>query len=165
MKEFYERILGDEILFAEEFCSWEFALVDITADSSDILVQKFSDFFYCVEVDFDGHLKRTPSIFSRMNTTLFDDAPDLIGGDINPASYLDDILDDLVLSPVMECDNTYAEKLAEFLGSEDVIGFRSHFSPMNFLILYRVLSWGFDVLPLRISATAECDIFRYMAIC
>ena len=41
----------------------------------------------------------------------------------------------------------------------------SHFSPMNFLILYKVLPWGFSVLPLRISATAEWDILRNMATC
>lgn len=41
----------------------------------------------------------------------------------------------------------------------------SHFSPMNFLILYRVLPWGFSVLPLRISATAEWDILRNMPTC
>ena len=41
----------------------------------------------------------------------------------------------------------------------------AHCSPMNFLILYNVLSWGFEVLPLRISATAECDILRNTPTC
>ena len=40
-----------------------------------------------------------------------------------------------------------------------------HCSPMSFLILYKVLSWGFGVLPFRILATAECDILRNIATC
>ena len=100
-----------------------------------------------------------------MNMTLFDNAPDLIGGDINPTSDSDNVLDDLVLSPVMKRYKAYLEKPRELFGREERVGFGVHCSPMNFLILYRVLSWGFEVLPLRISATAECDILRNTPIC
>lgn len=40
-----------------------------------------------------------------------------------------------------------------------------HWSPINFLILYRVRGWGFNVFSLRMSATAECDILSHTAIC
>ena len=94
MKEFDERISGDEVFVAEEHRLREFALADITADRSNVFVQEFGDLAGCVEVKLESHL-----------------------------------------------------------------------SPMNFLILYRVLSWGFEVLPLRMSAIAECDIFRNIAVC
>jgi len=123
---FHKRILWNEVLFSAKNATIEFTFFDIATDGMNITVKDGSNLLCGIEVEFDGHLKRTPSIFSRMNTTLFDDAPDLIGGDINSSSDFDDILDDLVLPPVMECDNTYAEKLAEFLGSEDVVGFWSH---------------------------------------
>lgn len=59
--------------------------------------------------------------------------------------------------------NIFMKEFGDLPGGVEV-DFGSHFSPMNFLILYRVLSWGFGVLPLRISAIAECDILRNIAI-
>jgi len=55
MEKFYERIFWNQVLLPKEDCPGEFALVDITADSSDVLVKEFSDLAGCVEVEIDGH--------------------------------------------------------------------------------------------------------------
>lgn len=94
MKEFDKRIFRNQILFAKEHRPGEAALVDITADGSDVLVEEFGYFFNRIEVEFEGH-----------------------------------------------------------------------FFPINFLILNRVLSWGFRVFFLRISAMAETDILRIADNC
>ena len=55
MKEIDERIFRDQVLFAEKHSPWEFALADITADGSDILVKEFGYFFNRVEAELEGH--------------------------------------------------------------------------------------------------------------
>jgi len=61
-------------------------------------------------------------------------------------------------------DNIFVQDFGDlFDGIEGELD--GHFSPMSFLILYRVLPWGFKVLPLMISATAVWDILRNIATC
>jgi len=55
MKKIDERFLGDKILLPKINRIWEFALVDITADRGDILMEKFGDLPGGVEVEVDGH--------------------------------------------------------------------------------------------------------------
>lgn len=60
--------------------------------------------------------------------------------------------------------DVFVEKFGYFLDRVEA-EIKGHCSPMNFLILYRVLPWGFKVLPLMISATAVWDILRNIATC
>ena len=55
MKEFDKRIFRNQIFLPKEHCPGEAALVDITADRYNVLMQKFSDFFYCVEGEIEAH--------------------------------------------------------------------------------------------------------------
>ena len=70
-----------------------------------------------------------------MYTTLLDDPPNLRRGDINPAPYLDDVLNDLLLPPIMERNQGYLEMITELFGCEEVVGFWVHCSPISFFIL------------------------------
>lgn len=75
---------------------------------------------------------------------------------------LDDV-DNAGLSPAYKGLDVYPEELGCLARGEE-LPLEVHWSPMNFLILYRVLGCGLEVLPLRISATAEWDILRNTAI-
>lgn len=55
MKEFYETGFRDEILLAEKYRPWELALVDVSADRSDVLMKEFSDLLGGIEIDFGSH--------------------------------------------------------------------------------------------------------------
>ncbi|GAH81393.1 unnamed protein product, partial [marine sediment metagenome] len=126
MKEIDEAGFWNEIAFTKEHSPREFALTDITADGVDVLVKELGYLAGRVEGEVDGHLKRTPPLFSLMNTILFDDTPDLIGGDIDPASDSNDVLDDLFLLPVIKRHKAYLEEPGELLAREERVGFGVH---------------------------------------
>lgn len=50
-----QRILGDEILFAAENMSGEFAFVDIAADGGDVRMEEFCDLFNSIKFGLCGH--------------------------------------------------------------------------------------------------------------
>lgn len=132
MKEFDKRIFWNQIFLSKEYRPGEAALMDVATDSGNVLMKEFSHLAGCMKVEVEGHLKRTPSLFSGMHMTFFNDASNLIGGDINPASDSDNVLDDLFLSPVIKSHKAYPEKPCELFGREEEIGFGIHLIPSCF---------------------------------
>ena len=55
MKEFYERIPGDEVILSKKFCLRKFALMDVATNRDDVFVQNFGDLFNSIESEIDGH--------------------------------------------------------------------------------------------------------------
>lgn len=56
---------GDEVFLAEKYCPREFAFMNVTSDSRDVLVQEFSDLASSVEVEVVAHCN------PKMNWMLF----------------------------------------------------------------------------------------------
>ena len=63
MKELNKRILGNEILLAEEYRPEEFTSMNITPNSSDILMQDIGNLLSIVEIEVEAH--ESPSRDSR----------------------------------------------------------------------------------------------------
>lgn len=64
---FYERFLGNEVLFSTKNATVEFAFFNVTTDRMNITVKDGGDLFCCVESEIGGHLiPRLSSSFSNL---------------------------------------------------------------------------------------------------